>query len=122
MYLIILIFSIIIISLGTKEMFTCNRNLYYTDKIFRPYRMIIPNHEPYSKDNIDNLITKDNINNALLNIKVLYTNKKIVEFSQSSYNYKKGFTGVQFSKKELDSANKLVSNLIIKNIHFLEIR
>lgn len=116
MYLIILIFSIIIISLGSIESFTCNRNLYYTDKIFRPYRMIIPINNYSNNNSADNIITTNTINKALLGINIKYTNDKILEYTKSDYDYKIGFTGEKYNKQNLDIANKLLSNIIIKNI------
>ena len=115
-YLIILIFSLIIISIGTTETFTCNRNLYYTNDIFRPYRMITSSKKYSNDDSADNIITKNSINKVLEGIDIKYSNKKILEFKKSGYNYKHGFTGVKYDKSNLDIANKLLSNILIKNI------
>ena len=78
--------------------------------------MIVPEQVYSNKSNIDNIITKKNINKALVDINIIYTNQKIVEFVKSDYDYKIGFTGVKYDKNELDIANKKLSELIIKHI------
>ena len=117
MYLIVLIFLISIFSIRFSENFTCNRNLYYTNKIFRPFRMIIVDNSNFnSKNNIDSIINRDVINKALLKIKITTHDKDIIEHPHSRYDYKKGFTGKVYDKSLLDSINKKLAETLLQKI------
>ena len=116
-FLIILIFLVSILSFKSIERFTCNRNLYYTNKIFRPLRMMIVDESGLpDKNTVDKIINKNLINKALSNIKLSYPTQLIYELNESGYDYKKGFTGKQYNKELLDSINDKFSNVIIKYV------
>jgi hypothetical protein len=101
-------FIILIFSINKRETFTCNRNLYYTHKIFRPYRMIIKEVIPFKKgdknivETIDYELDAKYLNTLIKNIKVNNTGASFTELKPSTYNYKKGFTGKKFKITEIE--------------------
>tara|TARA_B100000925_G_C21984806_1_gene464008 strand:+ start:190 stop:1269 length:1080 start_codon:yes stop_codon:yes gene_type:complete len=112
-------FIIYIYLLQKYETFTCNRNLYYVDKIFRPIR---PKILSIDRSNIngneiqlsDYIINKNTINLAISQIRLDKPKNNIYEIRGSSYDYKKGYTSYIYSKDNLDKiVNKLFDSIKI---------
>lgn len=119
-YFIIIILLIVIFISSSKflnESFTCNRDLYYSDKLFRPIRPIIINFKKFNDANntkrADFIINKETIDNIIKNIKIDIPQHNIYEINESDYDYKKGYTSYIYDKKKLiDIINKFYSKII----------
>jgi len=106
--MIVLLLVLYLYSLQKYESFTCNRDLYYVDKIFRPVRAKIINVKPADIDGkkvnkSDFILSLDKIKKGLAKIKIQKPKSTIYELQGSNYNYKKGYTSYIFNKTELEN-------------------
>ena len=93
------------------ENFTCNRDLYYSSKIFRPYRMtfMYPKSKIIKYDT-NLLITKSNINKLLSYIDINKDKPDFKEVSGSVYDYEHGFRGYKY---DINYLNKIKNKLFL---------
>lgn len=119
-FIITMIFVIITVYCTYKyayyENFVCNRDLYYTPKLFRPYKMgfLYPNKDTNNYIDTNLLINKENIDKLITNIPIKYINYQFKEFRGNNYDYENGFTGYKYDIKYI----KLVINevfLLVKD-------
>ena len=106
--IIVLILVLYLYSLQRYESFTCNRDLYYVDKLFRPIRAKIINIEPEviagkKVNKSDFILSQDKIKAGIADIKIKKPINTIYEMQGSNYDYKKGYKSYIFNKTKLEN-------------------
>ena len=115
--IIVLILILYLYSLQRYESFTCNRDLYYVDKLFRPIRAKIISIKPADingkkVNKSDFILSLDKIKKGLAKIKIDKPKSPIYELQGSNYDYKKGYTSYIFNKSELQNIIMNIFNKI----------
>ena len=100
------------------EAFTCNRDLYYSPKLFRPFRMSFlnyDNHKNYIDTNL--IVTKKNIEKLLNTIPITETKYKYIEKEANKYDYEKGFISYHYKISDINSIFNKTFTKIKKHFH-----